>query len=132
MLEKFTPEEIEQLRQELKFRDRSSQKSILIERDLRRIEKAFDRNLYSPMELYPAYEIKGALTTIVDHATGNYALKVKPTHKKPNPHYTRNVTVPAAIADVYAELVRRIVDAVIELKLPMDIAQIPKVGDSEC
>lgn len=130
MLEKFTPEEIEQLRQELKFRDRSSQKSILIEDELRRIERAFDRNIYSPMELYPAYEIKGALTTIVDHATGNYALKVRPTHKKPNPHYTRNVTVPVVKEDVYLELVHRIVDAVIELKLPLDLDSIPKVGDA--
>jgi len=69
------------------------------------------------MELYPAYEIKGVLTTIVDHTTGNYALKVKPTRKNPNPHYTRNVTVTAIKEDVYAELVHRIVDAIIELRV---------------
>ena len=69
MIEKFTEEELAQIKKELKERDSKSQKEYLTDREVRRLEMLFPRQEYSPQGLYPASELKLALFMICDYCT---------------------------------------------------------------
>ena len=120
MLEKFTAEEIKVLRKELKDYDRKNQKSIFIQDDLQRIEDAFDREIYSKKYIYPERDIREALTTIADHITANYTLMTRYTKAINDSHWVRATCIPADKEKVYKEAVTRIVDVIIDLKMPYE------------
>lgn len=120
MLEKFTVEEINELRKELKDYDRKNQKSIFIQDELNRIDAIFDREKYRKKYIYPDRDIREALTTIADHITGNYVRKTRFTKAINDTHWVRATCIPADKEAVYKEAVSRIVDVIVDLKMPYE------------
>lgn len=122
MLEKFTEEEIEQIKQELKTRDRKAQKGKLIEQQMVRLEKLFPRDKCqvtgSVSYRHTITELKECLLTVCDHITHNYALKKKGTARCGGEHYVRAAFIPAEVEDRYREAFTMLVDVIEEWYLP--------------
>ncbi|MBQ8082250.1 MAG: hypothetical protein IJ240_10200 [Clostridia bacterium] len=122
MLEKFTEEEIEQIKRELKKRDSKARKEKLIEQQMYRLEKLFPRDKYqvtgSVSYRHTVTELKECLLTICDHITHNYALKKKGTARHDGEHYVRAGLIPAETEDRYREAFTMLVDVIEEWYLP--------------
>ena len=122
MIEKFTPEELIQIRRELNERDRVSQKDKLLREQYSRAINALDfRRDPELQNSFSVFDVKNALTLLVDHALKNYTVNEK---KQPNSRgsrvWKRNPLVPDEIADKYLAAYTRIVDVLEDISEPWE------------
>lgn len=124
MLERFTEEEIAQIKRELSERDRKAQKSKLVENEMRRLEALFPRNKYqvtgSVSYRNTITELKEYLLAVCDHITHNYTLRAKPTMRQKGEHYVRATCVPGEIEERYRQAFSDLVDVIEKHYLPWD------------
>ena len=120
MLEKFTPEEIAQLKKELKELTSGEQKLQLVEDAIEKVYELPKREGDSPyLRGYyskPRKDIRNSLLALCDMTLANYTLKMRKT--KNDTHstevYSRRTGVPAEMANDYKEMCGRLVAIVAE------------------
>ena len=110
MIEKFTPEELAQIRQELKAMDQTTQKASMLGEQFRRVIgvlgiKADDELSRS----FSAFDVKNAMTLRCDHAMKNYELNRRKTRANQRV-WKRTCSVPAGKEDRYLECYTKLVD----------------------
>ena len=75
MIEKFTPEELAQIRKELREKDRVTQKDHLLKDQFNRAICALGFRRDPDLQAsFSAFDVKSALTLLVDHALKNYTV----------------------------------------------------------
>jgi len=121
LIEKFTPEELAQIRKELREKDRVSQKDRILAGDFRRAIKAihFDQGKTEGGS-FGIHEVKGALTLLVDHALNNYVVNDKRTDYKGRTMYKRNPLIPGEMEEKYQAAYKKLVDVLEEISEPWD------------
>lgn len=118
MIEKFTPEELEQIRKELRERDRCSTKDRLLEEQLSRVISAFGfKGDPEMMSSFSTFDVKNAMTLLVDHALNNYVLNEKKTRAQKR-IWKRNAQVPGAIERKYLDVYTRLADVLVGASEP--------------
>ncbi len=117
MLEKFTPDEIAQLKLELRNYKPQSNKTNLCEQDIVRLERAFSE-YRDRIGIFPSYDLKRDIWDICDWAVCNLRIDTKPG-KFGRDKYKRSSYVRPEDTEVYRELFHRIVDAILEMKKPI-------------
>lgn len=123
MLEQFTKEQIEQIRKELKEHDRKTQKEMLLDDEIKRVENAFPREVYSPQGMYPASEIKLALFMLCDYCTNNFTVKTKSTARHRGAHIVRATCVPDKIAEKYRNVFAAFISVIETWNTPYSVYQ---------
>lgn len=114
MIERFTPEELDQIRKELKEVDHVSQKDKLLKPEYFRLVRALGFKQYEELRSsFSLFDVKNAITMLVDHALKNYV---------PNPRgkksWKRSASVPDKMASKYVEVYGKIVDVLEEAAEP--------------
>ena len=119
MIEKFTEEELAQIRAEIRERDRVSQKDRLLANQFRRALKVlhFDQGK-TDSGSFGIFEVKGALTLLVDHAMNNYVVNERKRDFKGRKMYKRNALVPGDMEQKYLAAFTRLVDTLEEFSEP--------------
>ena len=118
MIEKFTPEELAQIRKELREKDRVTQKDHLLKDQFNRAICALGFRRDPDLQAsFSAFDVKSALTLLVDHALKNYTVNDR---KRGNQRTTwkRNPLVPAEIEGKYLDVYTRLVDVLEETSVP--------------
>lgn len=125
MLERFTEEEIAQIKRELGQLERKAQKSKLVEQEMVRLEKLFPRGKYlvtgSVSYRNTISELKEDMMAICDHITHNYTLKAKPTARHKGEHYVRAGCVPGEVSEIYRQAFSDLVDVIEKWYIPWDL-----------
>lgn len=114
MLEKFTAEEIEQIKKELKAAHATTliNKTVAVKDQLGRLEKIYPRELFMHDNIWlcPSSEIKDCLFIIVDHILKNY--KPGKTVKFHKPCYERVRGVNYKLQPEYERVVKELIDVI--------------------
>ena len=123
MIEKFTPEEIEILRKELKDYNPKSYKPDVCADGIKLIDEAFPFNEYDAMNLYARKELVDALYCICDHVTANYSRNTRGVHGKTQYRLKRHSYVQESKREKYKEVFDKIVAVILENKMPPDFTK---------
>ncbi len=117
MIEKFTPEELEQIRAELKARDHMSQKDCLLREQMQRLSKALYIKEKQANNCCVGNDVKAAMTVLVDNALNNYE---QSSHKARRgiTEWRRRKSVPDLMAEKYLNAYARLVDVLEEVAEP--------------
>lgn len=129
MLEKFTLEEIEQIKKELKdYRPDTLKKQDVCKADIQRLKEAYDDEEHRSRAIWPSYDINTALFTICDHITSNYAVNAR---KSMNGKviYKHRGYVRKETKEIYRQAFMRMTDIIIELKQENYFPTMPDVND---
>lgn len=110
MIEKFTPEELAQIRKELKEMDRSTQKSnLLYEQYVRAINVLGIKSDEELSRSFSSFDVKNAMTMLCDHALKNYELNQRKS--LPNKRiWKRTSSIPTGKEERYLECYTSLVD----------------------
>ena len=123
MIEKFTPEELAQIRKELREKDHVSRKEFLLKEQLQRALRALH---YDQVKMdncsFVSAEIKNALTLLVDHALNNYMKDEAKSRNAGKTLYKRNTLIPGNMEKKYLEAYTKIVDVLEEISEPWEDA----------
>ena len=119
MIEKFTPEELAQIRAELKARDHMSQKDCLLREQMQRLSKVLYIGEKQAANCYARFDVKSAMTVLVDNAMNNYELNPRKAEKGVTEWRRRN-SVPDLIAEKYLTAYTRLVDVLEEIAEPWE------------
>ena len=125
MLEKFTPEEIEQIKKELGIRDRMCHKQIVLREQQDRLEKLFPRKAYSceGIGLYCTKEIIDAITMLTDHCLNNYKQTDRTTVRHHGQRYVRHCNIPDDMEAEYLRVYTEFVDLMEKNNVPWQEVQ---------
>ena len=115
MLEKFTPEEIAQIRQELKHYKPQSNKSNLCESDIKRLDEAF-ADYRNKLGVFASSDLKLEIWDICDYVVCNLRIDTKKVGRN---KYKRSSYVPHEDREDFRETFRKIVDVILEMKKPI-------------
>lgn len=121
LIEKFTPEELTQIRNELREKDRVSQKDRILAGEFRRALRAlhFDQGKTEGGS-FGIFEVKSALTLLVDHALNNYVVNEKKHDYKGQKMYKRNPLIPGEMEEKYLAAYTKLVDVLEEFSVPLE------------
>ena len=119
MIEKFTDEELAQIRKELREKDRVSQKDKPLRDQFSRAICVLDFRMDPDLQSsFSAYEVKGALSLLVDHALKNYVINERRRNTTNQTTYKRNPLIPGEMEAKYLAAYTAIVDVLEEISEP--------------
>lgn len=121
LIENFTPEELAQIRKELREKDRVSQKDRILAGEFRRALRAlhFDQGKTEGGS-FGIFEVNSALTLLVDHALNNYVVNEKKHDYKGRKMYKRNPLIPGELEGKYLAAYTKLVDVLEEVSVPWE------------
>lgn len=121
LIEKFTPEELAQIRKELREKDRVSQKDKLLRDQFSRAVRVLDfRRDPDLQSSFSAYDVKGALSLLVDHALKNYVINERHRSATNRTTYKRNPMIPGELEGKYLAAYTKLVDVLEEVSVPWE------------
>lgn len=121
LIEKFTPEELAQIRKELREKDRVSQKDKLLRDQFSRAVCVLDfRRDPDLQSSFSAYDVKGALSLLVDHALKNYVINERHRSATNRTTYKRNPLIPGELEGKYLAAYTKLVDVLEEVSVPWE------------
>lgn len=121
LIEKFTPEELDQIRKELREKDRVSQKDKLLRDQFSRAVRVLDfRRDPDLQSSFSAYDVKGALSLLVDHALKNYVINERHRSAANRTTYKRNPLIPGEMEGKYLAAYTKLVDVLEEVSVPWE------------
>lgn len=121
LIEKFTPEELDQIRKELREKDRVSQKDKLLRDQFSRAVRVLDfRRDPDLQSSFSAYDVKGALSLLVDHALKNYVINERHRSATNRTTYKRNPLIPGELEGKYLAAYTKLVDVLEEVSVPWE------------
>lgn len=121
LIEKFTPEELAQIRKELREKDRVSQKDKLLRNQFGRAIRVLDfRRDPDLQSSFSAYDVKGALSLLVDHALKNYVINERHRSATNRTTYKRNPLIPGELEGKYLAAYTKLVDVLEEFSVPWE------------
>ncbi len=120
MLEKFTPEEINQIKKELGMKEKLSHKQIVLKDQQDRLERLFPRRIYCAegIGLYATKDIIDAVTLLTDHVLNNYVEKMKYTSRHKGKHYVRCGNIPEDMENEFYRVYKEFVDLIEKNNVP--------------
>ena len=119
MIEKFTAEELKIIRKEISEMDRQTTKDLLLKEQFQRALKVLHFNEgKSNGGSFSTFEVKSALTLLIDHALNNYMKNEKKHDFMGRTMWKRNPSVPSGMEEKYLAAYTRIVDALEESSEP--------------
>ena len=121
LIEKFTPEELDQIRKELREKDRVNQKDKLLRDQFSRAVRVLDfRRDPDLQSSFSAYDVKGALSLLVDHALKNYVINERHRSATNRTTYKRNPLIPGELEGKYLAAYTKLVDVLEEVSVPWE------------